>query len=362
MRDFKIYFEPQKLDDLRARLKQTRLPRPWEGVQWEHGTSTDALGEVLEYWQSAYDWESRERELNQIPQYLCEIDQVTLHFLYVKGARPQAQPLLLTHGWPDSFLRYVKIIPYLRDFTLVIPSLPGFAFSGLPPQGYCSNAQTAGLWHKLMTQVLGYKHYLASGGDMGRGVSCYLAALYPEEVSALHLTDGGLASELLQADPATLSEAERTYRQRAQLWLKEEGAYISVHSTKPQSLSYALSDSPAGLAAWLLEKYHAWSEAGLLSPDDLCDCLTLYWLCNCAGTSLRAYYANAYTLPPLGRITAPTAFALFPYDVLPVPEEWLRRHYEVVRLTKMEHGGHFTALEQPEAFTRDLAQFALEIS
>ena len=208
-----------------------------------------------------------------------------------------------------------------------------------------------------MADVLGYKQYFASGGDMGRSVTSYLAANYPEEVQGIYLTDVGFAADLVTAPDEALTPAELAYKQRAVKWQREEGAYINIQSTKPQSLAYALADSPAGMAAWLVEKYHAWSDWELLTMDDLCDCLTLYWMTNTACTSIRAYHGNSFTLPPLGEIKVPTAIAAFPRDVLPVPREWTEKHFPVVRYTEMQRGGHFTALEQPEAFAEDVAQF-----
>ena len=199
-----------------------------------------------------------------------------------------------------------------------------------------------------------YKEYFASGGDMGRGVTCYLAANHTKEVRGIHLTDVGFAGDLVAAPDEAL---ELAYKRRAVKWQCEEGAYINIQSTKPQTLAYALADSPAGMAAWLVEKYHAWSDWELLTMDDLCDCLTLYWMTNTACTFIRAYHGNSFTLPPLGEITVPTAIAAFPHDVLPVPRAWTEKHFPVVRYTEMERGGHFTALEQPKAFAEDVAQF-----
>ena len=267
-------------------------------------------------------------------------------------------PLLLTHGWPDSFLRYAKAFPLLSEFDLVVPSLPGFAFSTLPPKGFLNNAEVAELWHKLMTEVLGYREYIASDGDMGRGVTCYLATRYPKEVRGIYLTDVGSAGAIVASADDSLTPSELDYKRRAQEWTRMEGAYININSTKPQTLAFMLSDSPAGMAAWIVEKYHAWSDWPLLTMDDLCDCLTLYWMTNTAYTSIRAYHVNSFTLPPMGTITVPTAIAAFPYDVLPVPREWVEKHYPVVQYTNMPRGGHFTALEQPQEFAKDITHFA----
>ena len=212
-----------------------------------------------------------------------------------------------------------------------------------------------------MTEVLGYTEYAAAGGDMGRGVTCYLASRYPQEVKGIHLTDAGFAGDLVTAEDETLTLSELDYKQRANEWLRKEGAYIKINSTKPQSLAYALSDSPAGMAAWIVEKYHSWSDWPLITMDDLCDCLTLYWITNTAGTSLRAYHGNTFTLPPMGKVIVPTAFAAFPYDVLPVPKEWIERNYPLIMYTEMPRGGHFTALEQPKQYAENISQFMTAI-
>lgn len=355
---FRIHFADEQFDELRRRIRMTRLPEPIEGDNWSLGTDVQYLSSLLSYWRDSYDWKRKETELNQYPQFTCELDGVTVHFFHIPGSRKGSLPLLLTHGWPDSFLRYAKAFPMLSEFDLVVPSLPGFAFSTLPPKGFLNNAEVAELWHKLMTEILGYKEYIASGGDMGRGVTCYLAARYPREVKGIHLTDVGFAGDIVAATDESLTPLELDYKRRAQKWTQMEGAYININSTKPQTLAFMLSDSPAGMAAWIVEKYHAWSDWPLLTMDDLCDCLTLYWMTNTAYSSIRAYHGNSFTLPTVGPITVPTAIAAFPHDVLPVPKEWVEKHYPVVQYTNMARGGHFTALEQPKEFAEDITHFA----
>ena len=358
MTPFTIHFEQAQFDDLRRRLDAARLPPDPAGLGRELGTNGDDLLPLLAYWRDEYDWRVREAELNRHPQYRCEIGGTTIHFFRIPARRRNAAPILLTHGWPDSFLRYAKIFDRLEDHDLVVPSLPGFAFSSLPPRGFASNADTAELWHALMTDVLGYRAYVASGGDMGRGVTAFLAARHPGEVLGIHLTDVGFAADLASAPDERLSPTGLDYKRRAAAWMRTEGAYIALQGTKPATLAWALADSPAGMAAWLYEKYRAWSDFPLLSRDDLCDAFTLYWMTNTAAMSIRAYHANSFTLPPLGKIAAPVAIAAFPHDVLPVPREWIERNYRVVRYTEMPRGGHFTALEQPREFAEDLAAFA----
>ena len=359
MTEFHIQFNPEELDALRRRIDYTRFPQSWNDINWNYGTDGDYLSALLDYWRNDYNWTRKEQELNQYPQFIAEIDGVKIHFFHIRSVtNKNAPPLLLTHGWPDSFLRYAKIFPLLPDYDLIIPSLPGFAFSDLPPKGFMNNAETAELWHKLMRNILGYQEYAAAGGDMGRGVTCFLAARYPDEVRGVHLTDVGFANDLVAAPDNILSPAELDYKKRAHQWLRTEGAYINIHSSKPQTLAYLLSDSPAGMAAWIIEKYRAWSDWPLLTMDDLCDCLTLYWMTNTACTSIRAYHGNTFTLPPMDKkINIPVAIAAFPHDVLPPPREWIERNYPVIIYTDMQRGGHFTALEQPEPYAENISQF-----
>lgn len=358
---FHIVFREEEIEELHRRIQNSRQPKVSSGDDWSLGTGSDYLEALLDYWGNRYDWKRKEKELNQYPQFTSEIDGLTIHFFHIRSSHKYAKPLLLTHGWPDSFLRYAKVFPLLSDYDLVVPSLPGFAFSTLPGKGYMNNSETADIWHKLMTEVLGYTEYAAAGGDMGRGVTCYLASRYPQEVKGIHLTDAGFAGDLVAAADETLTPSELDYKQRANEWLRKEGAYIKINSTKPQSLAYALSDSPAGMAAWIVEKYHSWSDWPLITMDDLCDCLTLYWITNTAGTSLRAYHGNTFTLPPMGKVIVPTAFAAFPCDVLPVPKEWIERNYPLIMYTEMPRGGHFTALEQPKQYAENISQFMTAI-
>ena len=357
MKAFRIDFGKKQMDNLCKRISGTRLPRVWDDEKWSFGTNSHYLQKLLDYWCDGYDWFHKENELNQYPQFICELDGLNIHFFHIPASRKGGMPLLLTHGWPDSFLRYAKVFPLLSDYDLVVPSLPGFAFSTLPEKGIINNAEIAELWHRLMTEVLGYKEYAASGGDMGRGVTCYLAAHYPNEVRGIHLTDVGLAADLVGAPDEKLTATELAYKRKANEWLRMDGVYINIHSTKPQTLAYSLSDSPAGMAAWITEKYHAWSDWDLLTMDDILDCLTLYWMTNTASTSIRVYHGNSFTLPPLGKISVPTAIAAFPHDVLPVPRTWVEKHYPVVLYTEMPRGGHFTALEQPKMFAENIFKF-----
>ena len=350
------------MSELYRRIDCTRFPAELRDSTWDLGTDGDYLLSLIDFWRNKYDWFQKEKSLNQYPQFTCEIDNLSIHFFHIRSTRKDAIPLLLTHGWPDSFLRYAKLFPLLSNYHLVVPSLPGFAFSALPDRGFLDNAEVADIWHRLMVDVLGYKNYFASGGDMGRGVTCYLAARYPKEIIGIHLTDVGFVGEIVSSPDEKLNSEELDYKRKANKWMRDEGAYINIQSTKPQTLAYLLSDSPVGMAAWITEKYHSWSDWQLMTMNDICDCLTLYWMTNTASTSIRAYHGNSFTLPPLGRISRPTAIAAFPYDVLPAPREWVERNYPVVMYSTMPRGGHFTALEQPGPFAQNITEFISRIS
>lgn len=357
MKQFSINFDEKQFEDLRNRIVRSRWNHAPAGEDWTLGTPPSALRVVLKYWAGEYDWRRKEAELNSYPQYVCDISGMQIHFFHIQSAAKDAPTVLMCHGWPDSFLRYAKTFPYLKDYNLVVPSMPGFAFSTLPAKGFSSNSEVADLWHLLMTEILGYESYFVTGGDMGRGIACYLADRYRTEVRGLLITDVGFAKDIVMTPDDSLSPEELRYKEAALKWMRHDGAYIDIQSTKPMSLGFGLSDSPVGMAGWLLEKFHDWSDWERFGMDDLCDNLTLYWMCDCAATSIRMYHGNTFTLPPICRITQPVGMAQFPKDILPVPESWIARNYNLVQYTEMPYGGHFTAMEAPEPFAKALSEF-----
>lgn len=354
--NFKIDFKDCEFEDLKRRIDGVRLPDFTGVADWTLGTPVEALKRVLAEWKE-YDWKSQQDYLNTFPQFTCHVGGVDMHFFHIKSTIKDAQTILMAHGWPDSFLRYAKTFPLLNDFNLVVPSIPGFGFSTLPRKGWVNNAETAEIWHLLMNEVLGYKKYFATGGDMGRGALFYLAANYPDEVVGLHLTDVGVASSIMTAKKEDLPVEYIEYRKNMLQWMKRDGAYINIQGSKPYSLGYGLSDSPAAMAGWLLEKFHDWSDWERFSSVDLLNNLTLYWMTGCASSSITAYYGNFVSLPPLGKITHPIGIAQFPHDILPAPRKWIEDNYNVVQFSEMPFGGHFTAMEAPEAFSDDLKKF-----
>ncbi|SMC27867.1 Pimeloyl-ACP methyl ester carboxylesterase [Clostridium acidisoli DSM 12555] len=283
-------------------------------------------------------------------------------------------PIILTHGWPDSYIRYQKIIPLLTDpasyggdtkdsFDVIVPSLPGFGFSSPFKHSGMNNYRVSELWAKLMTEKLGYSKFTAAGGDVGSGVTRYLALNHPELLMGIHITDIGIIRDLMiSQDNAKLSEEELNYRKSAAEWIPNEGGYMSIQSTKPQTIAYGLSDSPVGLAAWIIEKFRGWSDCNgdleqKFSKDELLTNIMIYWVTNTIGSSARIYYENMHSLPAIGRIDVPTGIALFPADILLPPKEWAERNLNITRFTTMPRGGHFTAMEEPELLAKEIRAF-----
>ncbi|WP_059043060.1 epoxide hydrolase family protein [Paenibacillus rubinfantis] len=374
LKPYRIHVPEEVLDDLKHRLHHVRWPDQPENTGWERGTEMTYLQSLVTYWRDHYDWRAQEARLNRFSQYRCNVNGIDIHFVHERGKGPHPLPLILTHGWPDSFLRYEKIIPLLIDpasyggraedaFDVIVPSVPGFGFSGRPTHPGMNNAQVAELWVKLMTEELGYEKFAAAGGDVGSGVTRYLAANHPELLYGIHLTDIGIIRALMNSsEESELSAEERRYQQAASAWVAQEGGYMSIQSTRPQTLAYGLSDSPVGLASWILEKLRTWSDCDgdlrqRFTEDELLTHIMIYWVTNTVGSAAHLYYENTHTLPPLGYITVPTALALFKADILPPPKEWVMRNLNISRWTSIPRGGHFTAMEEPELMADDLRAF-----
>jgi len=371
---FSIQINQEVLDNLNYRLDHFRWPDQIKDSGWERGTDIDYLRSLVSYWRDKYDWRKEESELNRLSQFHCDVDGIDIHFVHERGKGPNPMPIILTHGWPDSFIRYKKIIPMLTDparyggdpddtFDVIVPSVPGFGFSGHPVQGGVNNNRISELWAKLMTEKLGYCKFAAGGGDVGSGVTRYLALNHPDLLMGIHLTDIGILRNLLTAQDQTgLSEEELLYKKTAQDWMAHEAGYISIQSTKPQTLAYSLSDSPVGLAAWIIEKFRDWSDCkGDLSQafteDELLTNIMIYWVTNTAGSSTHLYYENTHSLPPMGHIDVPTGVALFSADILKPPKKWAEQNLNITRWTEIPHGGHFTAMEKPELLAEDIRSF-----
>jgi len=373
--------DPGALEDLRARLRATRWPDAPEDAGWSLGTDLAYLRELVAYWADGFDWTAQEAALARLPRFRVPLGGLPIHFVHARAAAPAAAPaaqagpvlpLVLCHGWPDSFWRYVKLIPLLTDpgahgadpadaFDVVVPDMPGYGYSGRPAGPPLDSIAVAGLWAELMS-VLRYARFGAVGGDIGSGVSRYLALDHPARVVAVHRMDAGLP--VFTGDPAELAPEERAWLQSAAAWGAAEGAYGAMHRTKPQTAAFGLTDSPAGLAAWIVEKLRAWSDCGgdverRFTKDEMLTNVTIYWLTQTIGSSMRMYHANAAIAPAqhARRVEVPSGFSLFPADIGRPPRAWLERTANVVRLTELPRGGHFAPLEEPELYAEELRAF-----
>lgn len=361
---FEIHVGDEVLDDLRARIANTRWPPPAPGEKWSQGTDLDYLRGILDYWADGFDWRAQEERLNRHDHFLADIDGCKIHFVHARAQPTGGIPIVITNGWPSNFVELLELVPHLGRFDVVIPSLPGYGFSERPRRTGVNYRYVAGMWHRLM-RGLGYERYGAQGGDFGAGVATLMALDEPDSMIGIHLST-------VELDPPNtgepLTEAERGYLAQQQHWDDTERGYSSIQSTKPQTVGYGLNDSPAGLAAWVLEKWRSWSDSGgdldtHVDRDLLLTVLTVYWATQSITPSMRDYYDNRWhgvELGPADQVEVPTAFAGFDNHFVPegkAPREWLERLYDVRRWTPMPSGGHFAPAEQPERLARDIAEF-----
>jgi pimeloyl-ACP methyl ester carboxylesterase len=353
---FRILVDDADVAALRARLTGTRWPTAIPAAGWAAGTPLDAMDRLVRLWATTFDWRSQEERLNALPQFTASIDGGTVHFLHWRSRRHGALPLVLTHGWPSSFVELVRLAELLSDeFDVVVPSLPGFAFSD-ERDAATTFMDTHDLWHRLMTDVLGYTRYGAHGGDLGANVTTRLGAFHADSVVGIHLL---AVAGPQNVDERELDDDERAYLSSIDAWEADEGAYEHQQSTKPSTLAFGLADSPAGLLAWLVEKYRSWSQdPAAFSSDDILTQASLYWFTGTIASSFRPYYeTRAYPRGPLPRVEVPTAVAVFPGDLALPPRRWAERRYEVVRYTRMPRGGHFAAHEEPQLLADDIRAF-----
>ena len=351
------------LDDLRTRLQNTRWPSVVEGQRWARGTDLDYLSQLVDYWRTGFDWPAQEAALGRFTHGRVRVSDLSLHQIHERAADPNALAVVLLHGWPDSFLRYTKALPLLHTFHRVVPSLPGFGFSERPTSPGWSAIRMADAIAELMA-ANGYDRFFVSGGDVGASVAEQLARRHADRVIALHLTEVPYM-HLFSVDRAELTEAEQAYLAAGQAWQMSEGAYALIQSTKPTTAAFGLADSPAGLAAWIVEKLRSWSDCdGQLerrfSRDEILTWVTLYWVTNTVGSSFLPYVE--YAPADDSKVTVPTGVTIFPKDLVPAPREFAERFFTIVQWTELPAGGHFTAWEEPEAFARELTALARECS
>jgi microsomal epoxide hydrolase len=372
---FTIRISDTILADLRARLDRVRWPDEIPDAGWQYGTDLTYLRQLVEYWRTQYDWRVHEAHLNSFQQFTVPLAEIDVHFIHQPGIGPAPLPLLLLHGWPGSVWEFHKLIPLLTDparfggdardaFTVVAPSLPGYAFSYRPHQPRLNRVAMADLFVALMTEVLGYQRFAAQGGDIGALVTMRLAAAYPAHLYGIHLNFlGGVLREVIR--PEALTDEERHYLEALQHWQTEETGYQWIQGTKPQTLAYGLTDSPVGLAAWIVEKFRSWSDCGgeverCFTKDELLTAVMLYWVTGAINAAFWPYYTTRHgdwSVAHSPRIDVPTAYLAFPREIVRPPRSMAELSLNIQRWTTMASGGHFAALEQPEALALDIRAF-----
>jgi pimeloyl-ACP methyl ester carboxylesterase len=371
---FRIAIPDADIEDLRTRLRNTRWPDEIEGAGWDYGIPLEWTREMCRYWAEDYDWREREALLNRWDQYRTDVDGLGVHLYHVRSPEPDATPLILTHGWPGSIVEFQKVIGPLTDpaahggdpadaFHLVVPSLPGYAFSDKPRDRGWGVGRTAETWAKLMAQ-LGYDRYVAQGGDWGSMVSTALAIADPEHCAALHLN-------MVIAGPGPDDLADITPREQEGLdamtaYDRFDSGYSKQQSTRPQTLAYGLVDSPAAQAAWILEKFWSWTDCdgdpeNALTRDEMLDNVSLYWFTATGGSSARFYWESFgpyVTMHDVGaQVSVPTGASIFPHEIFRPSRRWAEHRFPITYWNELPKGGHFAAFEQPEVFVNELRTF-----
>lgn len=374
---FRVEVPDDVLDDLRERLARTRWPDQIPGSGWDYGTDLAYLHDLCEHWRVEYDWRIHEERFNQWPHFLTEIDGQQVHFIHARSPEPDATPLVITHGWPGSVAEFLDVIEPLRDprnhggdpadaFHVVCPSIPGYGWSGPTTEPGWDVLRVAQAWKELMAR-LGYDRYGAQGGDWGAMISALLAAADPEHMIGLH-------SNMLLAFPPDASGIALTDEEVADLaaageFMQRGSAYQEIQGKNPQTLGYGLTDSPAGLAGWIVEKFWAWTDHGgnledAVTREQILTNLTVYWVTKTINSSVRLYCESQRSgrFGPVGeKITVPTAAAVFPREIFRIPRAYAETMFNVKRYTRFERGGHFAALEEPDLYVQDVREFFREV-
>ena len=372
-RPFRLRVRDEVLDDLRERLARTRWPDEVPGSGWCYGASLDFMRRLTDHWRNGFDWRAQEAKLNAFDQFRVPIDGIDLHFIHQRGVGPDPVPLLLVHGWPGSVWEFHELIPRLTDparfggdpadaFTVVAPSLPGFTLSFEPGQRRLGIVEMADLFARLMTDVLGHRRFAAQGGDWGGYVVGRLAHAHPDALLGVHLNFLPLPLDI--PFPDELTDADRAYQEELRHWRAEETGYSQIQGTRPQTPAYALTDSPAGLAAWIAEKFHVWTDhdgdmESVVDLDSLLTNITLYWVTGAINSSFWPYYDVRHTAwpIPLTPSSTPVAYASFPREIRHPPRSFAERAFDIRRWTEMPRGGHFAALEAPDLLAADVTEF-----
>jgi pimeloyl-ACP methyl ester carboxylesterase len=375
---FRVEISQAVLDDLHERLVRTRFAPEFANDDWRYGTNLFYLKQLIDYWRERFDWRAVERQMNSFSHYKTEIEGIPIHFIHEPGKGPHPIPLILTHGWPWTFWDFHKVIRSLADpaahganpadaFDVVVPSLPGYGFSTPLTTAGINYWRTADLWVTLMRDVLGYDKFAAQGGDWGALVTAQLGHKYAERMIGIHVNllaslsffGGGEGPK-----PEDFGPDEQGWLEHNRNFISNESGYMQLQCTKPQTVAFALNDSPAGLCSWIVEKRRTWSDCGgeverRFTKDDLCTTMTLYWVTQSYGTSARYYYEAAHNLwqPSHQRrpvVEAPTGVSVFLKEVMLMPRRWAERYYNLKRWTVMPSGGHFAPMEEPERLVEDI--------
>jgi pimeloyl-ACP methyl ester carboxylesterase len=372
---FSLRVPDQAVADLRERLARTRFPDQAPGAPWAFGTDLGYLRQLVEHWRTAFDWRAEEARLNVFPQYKVPLRDIDLHFLHVPGQGPSPCPLLLLHGWPGSVFEFLDLIPRLTDparfggdpadsFTVVAPSLPGYGLSFAPGQPRFGIAAIADCVAELMHDTLGYTRFAAQGGDWGAFIASRLGYAQPDKLIGVHLN-----LLAVRRDPQAVADPtpeEQAYFEKRAAWLRDETGYQWIQGTKPQTLAFALTDSPAGLAAWIIEKFRTWSDCGgdvesAFTRDRLLANISFYWFTGAIGSSFWPYYDVRHAPSPVpggATIGLPMGYAHFPAEIVQPPRSLAERSYtDIRRWSVMPRGGHFAALEQPELLAHEVREF-----
>ena len=361
--------------DLRTRLAMTRFPDQAPDEAWAYGTDLGYMRTLVEYWRTGFDWRAQEAALNAFPQFKVPLHGIDVHYLQVPGKGPDPCPLLLMHGWPGSVFEFIDIIPRLTDparfggderdaFTVIAPSLPGYGLSFKPGQERFNIEAIAACFSDLMTQVLGFRRYGAQGGDYGAFTASRLGHAHKDGLIGIHINLLTVPRDRPTSDKP--SEEEQRYAEELAHWLREETGYQWIQGTRPQTLAYGLTDSPAGLAAWIMEKFRAWTDCdgnpeNALTRDHMLANICLYWFTGAIGSSFWPYYARLHgpwPIPRGGTVDVPMGYAAFPKEIIRPPRSVAAKTYtDIRRWTDMPHGGHFAAMEQPEALAQEMRAF-----
>ena len=371
---FRVAVPDSELIDLRRRIESTRWPEAETVDDWSQGVPLEYLREVADYWRATYDWRRLEADLNALDQFVTDVDGQEIHFIHARSQHPDAMPIVITHGWPGSVLEFLHLIGPLTDptrfggdaadaFHVVCPSLPGFGFSSKPATTGTGTARIAEIWTTLMER-LGYERWVAQGGDWGSAVTTEIGRLATtaggsHSCAGIHL-NMPIAAPTAEAmsDPSPADQAAFAAFTYYQEW---EAGYSKQQSTRPQTIGYALTDSPVGQLAWILEKFQAWTDCdghpeNAITRDTILDIVTHYWLTASAASSGRLYWESFSSFGPGARVDIPTGVAAFPREIIRAPRPWCEQAYEITHWTDMPRGGHFAALEQPELLVADLRE------